>query len=108
MTLAALVEEVLGEDIPVGVTAYDGSTAGPPDPPATLHIRTPDALHRIVTAPGELGFARAYVAGDIELEGDIYELIALRKRVTQVRLSPRLMKQAIDELGGLHKIRRPA
>jgi cyclopropane-fatty-acyl-phospholipid synthase len=67
MALAALFEEVLGNDLPVAVTAYDGSRAGPDDPPATVVIRSPDALRRMVTAPGELGFARAYVAGDIEV-----------------------------------------
>ena len=51
MTLAALVEEVLGHDLPVGVTAYDGSRAGPSDAPATLIIHSPDALRRILTAP---------------------------------------------------------
>jgi cyclopropane-fatty-acyl-phospholipid synthase len=71
MALAALVEEVLGRDLPVGVTAYDGSRAGPDDPSATVTIRSPDALRRILTAPGELGFARAYVAGDIDIDGDI-------------------------------------
>jgi cyclopropane-fatty-acyl-phospholipid synthase len=39
-------------------------------------LRSPDALRRIATAPGELGFARAYVAGDLDIEGDIYEAIA--------------------------------
>jgi cyclopropane-fatty-acyl-phospholipid synthase len=40
-------------------------------------LRSPDALRRIATAPGELGFARAYVAGDLDIEGDVYEALAL-------------------------------
>ncbi len=40
-------------------------------------LRSPDALRRIVTAPGELGFARAYVAGDLDIEGDVYEALRL-------------------------------
>ena len=34
-----------------------------------------------VTAPGELGFARAFVAGDIDVEGDIFDALALRDHV---------------------------
>ena len=43
-------------------------------------LRSPDALRRIATAPGELGFARAYVAGDLDIEGDLYEALALLER----------------------------
>ena len=32
-------------------------------------MRSPDALRRIITAPGELGIARAYVAGDLDIDG---------------------------------------
>ncbi|HMG41110.1 MAG TPA: class I SAM-dependent methyltransferase [Acidimicrobiales bacterium] len=105
MTLATLVEEVLGEDLPVGVTAYDGSTAGPPNPLATLVIRTPDALRRIVTSPGELGMSRAYVAGDLDVEGDIFALLDLRERMPSFRLSASVMRGIVKELGGLKGVR---
>jgi cyclopropane-fatty-acyl-phospholipid synthase len=81
MGIATLVEDVLGSDLPIGVRAYDGSAAGPADGPATLVVRSPDALRRIVTAPSELGFGRAYVAGDLELEGDIFAVLGLRDRL---------------------------
>ena len=42
-------------------------------------MRSPDALRRIVTAPGELGLARAYVAGDIDFEGDIFAALEVRQ-----------------------------
>ena len=106
MTLAALIEEVLGDDLPIGVEAYDGSSAGPPNPPATLRLNSPDALRRIVTAPGELGFARAYVAGDIELEGDIYAILDLHDRVVNLKVGPHLIKRAVEELGGVRNVRR--
>jgi cyclopropane-fatty-acyl-phospholipid synthase len=105
MTLAALVEEILGRDLPVGVTAYDGSRAGPADAAATLAIRSPDALRRIVTAPGELGFARAYVSGDLELDGDIFALLELRRRMPKVKLDPRALLHVVKELGGWREIR---
>src|SRR5438094_7123867 len=79
--LADLVRDLLGDDLPIAIQAYDGSRLGPADPPATIVVRSPDALRRIVTAPGELGFGRAYVAGDLELEGDIFAVLQLHDRL---------------------------
>ena len=75
MALAALVDDVLGGGLPLAVEAYDGSRSGPVDASATIVIRSPDALRRIITAPGELGLARAYVAGELDVEGDLYEAL---------------------------------
>lgn len=105
MALARLVEEVLGRDLPVGVRSYDGSYVGPDDPPATLEIRSPDALRRILTAPGELGFSRAYVAGDIDVEGDIFAALELQSRLPKIRLTPSAMSKAVQELGGWREVR---
>ena len=88
-TAIDLARELLGDDLPVGVRSYDGAVLGPPDPPATIVVRSQDALNRLLTAPGELGFARAYVAGDLDLEGDVYEVLALRDRLPAPRLSAR-------------------
>jgi cyclopropane-fatty-acyl-phospholipid synthase len=40
-----------------------------------LVLKSADALRRIMWAPGELGFARAYVAGDIDVVGPIREVL---------------------------------
>ncbi len=87
--LAGTLASLLGGE-PVAIRAYDGSSAGPPDAPATLDIRSPDALRRVLASPGELGMVRAYVAGDIELEGDIYAaLAAVRGRLGDAFRGPR-------------------
>jgi cyclopropane-fatty-acyl-phospholipid synthase len=100
MSLQPLLESVLGTDIPVRVTAYDGSSVGPPDAAATVHLRTPDAVHRIVLGFGrELAFARAYVAGDIEIEGDIYSIVSLKESFGNVRPSVAVLRQAAEALG---------
>jgi cyclopropane-fatty-acyl-phospholipid synthase len=72
MRLADLVRRVLGPEVPIAVRAYDGSENGPPGAIATLILRRPEALQRFVTAPGELGLGRAYVAGDLDFEGDLF------------------------------------
>jgi cyclopropane-fatty-acyl-phospholipid synthase len=105
MALAALVDDVLGGGLPIAVEAYDGSTSGPVDAPATIVIRSPDALRRIVTAPGELGLARAYVSGDLELQGSIWALLELRDRIPDVQLEPTMMLRLVRELGGWREVR---
>jgi cyclopropane-fatty-acyl-phospholipid synthase len=105
MALAALVDDVLGGGLPIAVEAYDGSRSGPVDAPATIVIRSPDALRRIVTAPGELGLARAYVSGDLELQGSIWALLELRDRIPDVQLEPKTMLRLVRELGGWREVR---
>ena len=73
--LAPLVASLLGGDVPVRFELWDGTGFGPSDGPGTIHVRSADALRRILWAPGELGFGRAYVAGDIELEGDLVSML---------------------------------
>src|SRR5262245_47260887 len=87
MALGPLLEELLGADPPIAVRAYDGTEVGPVDAKATIVIHSPDALRRIATCPNELGFARAYVAGDAEIEGDIFELFRLQERIESPRLT---------------------
>jgi cyclopropane-fatty-acyl-phospholipid synthase len=69
--VAPLVTAALGDNLPIGITCWDGSRIGPPGAPLDLHIKTRRALRRILWAPNELGFARAYVSGDIDVEGDL-------------------------------------
>jgi cyclopropane-fatty-acyl-phospholipid synthase len=95
MRVGELVEQLVGRDLPIHVTAWDGTDLGPPDAPAALVVHSPDAIRRIVTAPGELGFARAYVAGDVDIQGDIFEVLGLRDRLPEVKLTPRQILQLL-------------
>ncbi|MDK1475792.1 cyclopropane-fatty-acyl-phospholipid synthase family protein [Streptomyces sp. 549] len=70
----ALAETALGSALPLRVRAWDGSEAGPPEGPV-LVIRHRRALRRLLWRPGELGAARAWVAGDLDVEGDLYEAL---------------------------------
>ncbi|MEU8548698.1 cyclopropane-fatty-acyl-phospholipid synthase family protein [Streptomyces roseoverticillatus] len=74
--LTALAEEVLGAPLPLRIRAWDRSEYGPPGTPV-LVIRRRRALRRLLWKPGELGLARAWVAGDIDVEGDLYEALEL-------------------------------
>ncbi|WP_175408832.1 cyclopropane-fatty-acyl-phospholipid synthase family protein [Streptomyces sp. TRM64462] len=70
--LAALAEDLLGVPFPVRIRAWDGSEAGPPGAPVLI-VRHRRALRRLAWKPGELGLARAWVAGELDVEGDLYE-----------------------------------
>ncbi len=74
--LAEVLSRSLGPDADVAVRAYDGSSAGPPDAPAVFHIRNPRALAYLIDSPGQLGLARAYVNGDLEVEGDVHHALS--------------------------------
>ncbi|ARF55665.1 SAM-dependent methyltransferase [Streptomyces gilvosporeus] len=74
--LTKLAEEVLGARLPVRIRAWDRSEAGPPGAPV-LVVRNRRALRRLLFKPGELGLARAWVAGDLDIEGDLYEALGL-------------------------------
>jgi cyclopropane-fatty-acyl-phospholipid synthase len=69
--LGTALGAVLGMDRPpVRLRAWDGTVAGPEDAPE-LVVRSPQALRRLVWAPGELGLARAYVAGELDVADDL-------------------------------------
>jgi cyclopropane-fatty-acyl-phospholipid synthase len=92
------------------VRAYDGSSLGPPDGPATIVVHSADALRRVIAAPGELGLARAYVAGDIDVEGDLLAALALLKGYVRSRGAASGDVVGIARtlgLGGLRPVRRP-
>ncbi len=87
----------------------DGSVLGPEDARARLIVRSPDALRRIVTAPGELGFARAYVAEEIDIDGDVYAALPVLLELPSTRELARLWLGAARVVGarGLRPLAPP-
>lgn len=67
--IAGVAEHVLGGPLPIRIRAWDGSETGPPEAPTLVVSRR--ALRRLVYSPGELGLAEGYLAGDLEVEGDL-------------------------------------
>ncbi|MFD8028046.1 class I SAM-dependent methyltransferase [Streptomyces sp. NPDC002387] len=74
--LKSLVEQLLGAPLPVRIRAWDGSESGPPGAPA-LVVRNRRALRRLLWKPGELGLVRAWVSGDLGIDGDLYTALDL-------------------------------
>ncbi len=99
VSVGDVLEAVLGPDLPVAFVAYDGSRFGPDDARTTVVVRSQDALRRIVTAPDELGFGRAYVAGDLAIEGDVFDVIAMQDQLENVKVTPAQIVAALKLLG---------
>jgi cyclopropane-fatty-acyl-phospholipid synthase len=71
-TLSGVLTPLFGGAPPIGVRAWDGSELPAADPTApTAVLRSPAALRRLLWSPGELGLARAYVAGELDVDGDL-------------------------------------
>ncbi|MER5535592.1 cyclopropane-fatty-acyl-phospholipid synthase family protein [Streptomyces mirabilis] len=76
LRLKSLVEQLVGAPLPIRIRAWDGSEAGPPGAPAVV-VHNRRALRRLLWKPGEVGLARAWVAGDLGVEGDLYTALDL-------------------------------
>ncbi|MET9366135.1 class I SAM-dependent methyltransferase [Streptomyces sp. NPDC006632] len=98
LRLTALAEELLGEAFPVRIRAWDGSEAGPPGAPV-LVVRHRRALRRLLWKPGELGLARAWVAGEIDVEGDLYTVLD--------RLAGLIWERGGEPKDAVHPVRDP-
>ncbi len=104
LSVADVLCTVLPGGPPFRFTAYDGSVAGPEDETIRLDLLNQRGLSYLLTAPGYLGFARAYIAGDLALHGthpgDPYDAMVLMMTQLQPRLpAPAQITQIIRSLG---------
>jgi cyclopropane-fatty-acyl-phospholipid synthase len=74
-------------DRPFAVRFWDGTTVAATAPGPTFSVRSPRAIAQIVRAPGELGLARAYVQGLLEVD-DIDGAIAVVEDWRPPKLAP--------------------
>jgi cyclopropane-fatty-acyl-phospholipid synthase len=107
LTLAEILEVLTAGQLPLLFTAYDGSSAGPPDAPFGLELKTPRGTTYLATARGDLGLARAYISGDLEAKGvhpgDPYELLkALSGDLVFTRPPVRVMANIMRSIGVEH------
>ncbi|MEI2766295.1 MAG: class I SAM-dependent methyltransferase [Dermatophilaceae bacterium] len=87
MKVAEAIDQLFDNDA-VRMHAWDGSVSGPPDG-LPIRVASPRGLNYLVTAPGSLGMARAYLMGDLVIdgidEGDPYDVL----RLLEEGLAPR-------------------
>jgi cyclopropane-fatty-acyl-phospholipid synthase len=108
LSLAQILEILVGGRLPLRFTAYDGSATGPDDA-LGFDLLTPRGTTYLATAPGELGLARAYVSGDLQPHGvppgDPYELLkALNADVKVTRPPARVLADIVRSIGIEHLV----
>jgi cyclopropane-fatty-acyl-phospholipid synthase len=99
MAVADFVAGVFDGEPPFRIEAYDGSVAGPLDAPLTVRFLRQDAITRALTRPGELGIARAYVAGDIELDGALDSLFSLEMPPLRTVMNVSNIRSLLNQTG---------
>ncbi|MEI2716800.1 MAG: class I SAM-dependent methyltransferase [Candidatus Nanopelagicales bacterium] len=104
MNIADAFRMVVPDSPELEFVGYDGSRAGSPDAPYRITLTSERALQAIAGAPGQLGIARAYVNGDVDISGDIYGAFDVLYRSAQMpSWSDRL---ALAKQFGPHALKR--
>jgi cyclopropane-fatty-acyl-phospholipid synthase len=99
--VAQILERLVGPRSELSITAYDGSSSGPAGAKVGIEVRSPLALSYLLSSPGDLGVARAYVAGHLDVSGDLYTALhALAAQADQVTAADKLW--LLRELGPQH------
>ena len=75
--VAPVLSDVVAPGLPVVFEAFDGSKTEVPGAVVGVRITDPRALNYVATAPSDLGLARAYVAGYLDVDGDLFSALAL-------------------------------
>jgi cyclopropane-fatty-acyl-phospholipid synthase len=111
MTIGDAVGSLLKDGLPVQFTAYDGSAVGPADASIRLTLKSQRGLSYLLTAPGDLGMARAYVSGDLDVEGvhpgDPYDALVLLQKHLKFRAPTPSEALAIVRALGIANLRPP-
>src|SRR5438067_3679647 len=100
MALAEVFESFAGPEAPVEFAAYDGSHAGLAGSPVKITVRSPAAVAYLAQAPGGLGLARAYVAGQLDVEGDMYDALSRMTKAQSISLGVGEKLRLLQALGG--------
>jgi cyclopropane-fatty-acyl-phospholipid synthase len=107
--IAPLLRRLFAQGLPVRFAFWDGSTLGPDDGPGTVLVRSPDAIARMLWAPGELGIARAYVTGELEMDGDVFGVLRSlhTAAIPDLKVGVRLPAEALRAAHRLGVLGRP-
>jgi cyclopropane-fatty-acyl-phospholipid synthase len=95
-SIAQRVSSLFHEGVPIQFSAFDGSRSGELGAENTLEIKSDHALRYILSHPGDLGLARAYITSHLDIRGDLHEtLLALATHVRKPVPVDSLAKLAI-------------
>lgn len=104
-TLEPLMTALLGSSPPLRIEFWDGSSIdGPARSPGTLHVGSADAIRRLVWSPNELGLARAYVAGDLRIDGELIPVVEALRDATSNDLDASTLAALPRALAAAHRL----
>jgi cyclopropane-fatty-acyl-phospholipid synthase len=104
-----LVAHFFADGLPVRFVFWDHSALGPEEGPGSVVLRSSAALTRLLWSPDELGMARAFVTGDLEVEGELFPVLAaLHGAMTRARgFSPFALLAGATAAARAGAVRRP-
>lgn len=110
LSVGAAFDRVLGPDAPIRLEAWDGSVCGSPDG-RRVTLTSPRGLNYLLTAPGSVGVVRAYLQGDLVVEGmdegDPYDVLVLFEDLLALHLPGLRDLPEIAKLVARHGLRLP-
>jgi cyclopropane-fatty-acyl-phospholipid synthase len=76
-----------GIETPLAVRLWDGTLVAPPAGSArvTLAFRSRRAFRRLLARPTPLAFGEAFIASEIDLEGDVFDALRATHRLEAAR-----------------------
>lgn len=100
----------MGGPLPAALRFWDGSEIGPGEEgscPDVIVLRSKRALSYVITRPDQLGVARAFVSGDLVLEGSIERVMAGGARLYGFDFTTKDKLEAARVAAGLGAIKVP-
>ena len=71
-----LLAQLFGGAVPIRFVFWDGSALGREDGSGTVVLRSARVVTQLIWSPDELGVARSFVTGDIDIDGSLSEVLA--------------------------------
>lgn len=96
--LARRIDAKLPGGRPLALRFWDGSelpaSAAPAGAPVVI-VRSPRAIARVLHERSELGFGRAWVAGELDVEGDLAQVLSLTEAFSGLSVGRRDLLEAL-------------
>jgi cyclopropane-fatty-acyl-phospholipid synthase len=86
--LSTVLDRATDGNIGVRFETPDGAWVGDEAASTTIRVRGTDAVAHLARAPGELGFGRAYVSGALDIDGSIWDVVAMKDHLLPLNRQP--------------------
>ncbi len=108
--LAAKVESQIGGELPAAIRFWDGSEISSVEPGTatdTVIVKDRRALSYVLARPDQVGIGRAWVAGDLDLDGDLKRVMDAGSKMYGLELSAADKFSVIAQAARLGAIKFP-